>query len=212
MLNAFRLAQNHLRSRFAMESCRQALTEFEQKFPVSFAVELDQLHEQKLALTAADNRAASSTSISSTSSKSRQPSSTKRRGFVGVGGGGAGAARRNSIPQPPIAVRLGIRRSTTGGRTAPSSSGGGKAGVMAGRDRTAASGKKLSGESEKSEKQSAVISDEADSYKKMRRQTYYRECSRHFIRYFTDAGTLFFCLEVQKPLIFSWIAHCYVEV
>jgi len=34
-----------------------------------------------------------------------------------------------------------------------------------------------------------VISDEADSHKKMRRQTHYRECSRHFIRYFTDAGT-----------------------
>jgi len=33
-----------------------------------------------------------------------------------------------------------------------------------------------------------AISDEADSTKKMRRMTHYRECARQFIRYFTDAG------------------------
>jgi len=37
-------------------------------------------------------------------------------------------------------------------------------------------------------KQTSQISDEADTLKKVRRQTNYRECSRQFIRYFADAG------------------------
>jgi len=146
-----------------VESCRHALADFELQYPVSFALELEQLVEEKPAET-------------------DDPRET-RRGFTNLRM--PDTRHGQPISQQPMAVRLGMRRMSGGtdGRSTPTKGGGGVRTANRGGQRR----KTLEPESDKPK---SIISDEADSYKKLRRQTHYRECSRHFIRYFTDAGIL----------------------
>jgi len=101
--------------------------------------------------------------------------------------GSPGNTRRYSFQsqppaQPPTSARPGMAQAsqTSSSRSLSSSVSG----------RSTDSQGKQKGRTADSENQSTTnISDEADSFRKLRRQTYYRECSRHFIRYFNDAGT-----------------------
>ena len=154
-----------------MENCRQALTEFELKYTVSFALELEQLFEEKSAATgesAAAANAGNKGRVSWRNSKKAKPSAP-------------------TVPQAPSADRYGMQhRGGISGRSMVSNSSSTGSGSTRSNDR----GRWRRGSEEADGKPVKTISDEADSVKKMRRQTNYRECSRHFIRYFSDAGTI----------------------
>ena len=97
-------------------------------------------------------------------------------------------ARRREIQalkkSRPIAVRLGIRRDDFFASSASSSGADNIA-----RADHAAEWRNQNPAANDENMPPGFISDEADSNRKMRRQTHYRGCSRQFIRYFADAGT-----------------------
>ena len=104
--------QHHLRSKFATESCQQALADFEYLYPVSFALDLIPLHEEKpKELLAAPEG-------SSVAGRGRPNAGSQTR---------RGSLPQNAIPQPPIAVRLGMRSNSpmSSSTRSVSSSGGG---------------------------------------------------------------------------------------
>jgi len=94
---------------------------------------------------------------------------------------------QKAFQQQPLSVRLGgqVRKQAPASASMSPRSGSSSAGAVG--DRGAV--KRKGDSSEFSSTQH--ITDEADSYKKLRRQTQYRECSRRYIRYFTDEGKLY---------------------
>ena len=156
--SVYALIQSHLKARFATETCREALSNFEVQYPVSFAIELQQLQDEK------------------------PTDAAMAMASVGPSGSRSNALRQTQLP---ISARLGaLQASTLTSTRGLSSSVGGRLADSRGRQRG-----RQPGTTESDNQPTTNISDEADSFKKMRRQTYYRECSRQFIRYFSDAGT-----------------------
>ena len=93
--------QNHLRARFATESCHQALSDFERQYPVSFALELEEQHEDKPAGSVADPR---------TTLAARGRPGGPRPGGPPMTLGGRQAQQQAAATYQPIAVRLGMRQ------------------------------------------------------------------------------------------------------
>jgi len=95
--NRWICAQHHLRARFATENCEPALADFERHFPVSFALELEQLYEDKPGEGVAAARA--------------------RLGVRPASAGARPGAAATARPPPPlpIAVRLGMRKNPAAG-------------------------------------------------------------------------------------------------
>jgi len=94
--NRWICAQHHLRARFATENCQPALADFERHFPVSFALELEQLYEDKPGEGVAAARARLGV----------RPASAGAR---------PGAAATAGPPPLPITVRLGMRKNPAAG-------------------------------------------------------------------------------------------------
>jgi len=142
------------------------LSDFEVQYPVSFAIELQQLSEEK------PNEAARASMLAMAAS----PASTRRNSLPA-----------QQPPQLPMSARPGLSQASPASSTRSLSPGvGGRS--TDNRARQKGKQPRTSTDAE-SQSTSTNISDEADSFKKLRRQTYYRECSRQFVRYFSDAGT-----------------------
>ena len=163
--------QKQLRARFAMESCRQALIDFEIRYPVSFALELEHHVEERQTTTPSDTNPAAAKANKGMWKNSYRP-----------------AAGQFAAPQPGIAERFGTSRAARGNVNSRRPSGV-TTGASSGSSRAS---ERRETKRRKSEADAAAtnITDEADSLKKIRRQAHYRECSRHFIRYFADAGII----------------------
>jgi len=132
---------------------------------------LEQLIEERPAITHSDPTPASA--------KASKGMPKNTRPAIGLG--------LFTAPQPPIPERPGTSRAPAGRNARqrrPSLSGASST--------SSRGGERGERKRRRSETETPVttISDEADSLKKIRRQTHYRECSRHFIRYFTDAGII----------------------
>ena len=154
-----------------MESCRQALTEFETRYPVSFAIELEQVYEEKAATAETQYTLATkmgpgklgSTSTVSAGSSLGIPADSK-------------SSKNKRVPLSASSTLTKMRQNQGAGQRK--------------QDPFPEKTEKRDMQQRRpsAEKQPVVITDEADTYKKMRRQSHYRECARQFIRYFTDSG------------------------
>ena len=179
-----RAVQSHLRARFAVENCQLALEEFERQYPVSFALELDLEEDKSAGSTAKSQKPSMELAVRRMSASRAKPRSISNTDTPLMPWRGSQVQNALGLPtqRQSISSRLTARRQSAAS-SASSRSRGSFTSI-----RTIEKTQKKS--TKKTEKQQAApISDEADTYKKIRRQIAYRECSRHFTRYFSEAGT-----------------------